>query len=51
MLQVEQQARNSDDFQEAGPEDKEGLKWKCNMDDALENKICDLYDLYIEVII
>ncbi|KAI3460559.1 hypothetical protein Pfo_017222 [Paulownia fortunei] len=45
---VEQQAGNSDDFQEAGPEEKEALKRKYSMDDVLENKICDLYDLYVE---
>ncbi|KAL7086192.1 hypothetical protein ACP275_14G323900 [Erythranthe tilingii] len=45
---VEQQAANSDDFQEAGPEEKEALKRKYIMDDLLENKICDLYDLYVE---
>ncbi|PIN16996.1 hypothetical protein CDL12_10350 [Handroanthus impetiginosus] len=45
---VEQQAANSDNFQEAGPEDKAALKRKYSMDDVLENKICDLYDLYAE---
>ncbi|XP_051139703.1 ubinuclein-2-like isoform X2 [Andrographis paniculata] len=45
---VEEQNTNSDDFQEASPEDKEILKRKRRMDDALENKICDLYDLYVE---
>lgn len=45
---VEQQATNSDDFQETGSQEKEALKRKCSMDDALENKICDLYDLYVE---
>ncbi|CAA0840811.1 wound-responsive family protein [Striga hermonthica] len=45
---AEQLAANSDDFQEAGPEVKEVLKRKYSMDDALGNKICDLYDLYVE---
>ncbi|KAK4429615.1 Ubinuclein-1 [Sesamum alatum] len=45
---VEQQTTNSDDFQEAGPQGKEALKHKYSMDDVLENKICDLYDLYVE---
>lgn len=50
ILQVQQQTTDTDDFQEASPEEKEALKRKCSMDDALENKICDLYDLYVEVI-
>ncbi|KAK4387333.1 Ubinuclein-1 [Sesamum angolense] len=45
---IEQQTANSDDFQEAGPEEKEALKRKYSLDDVLENKICDLYDLYVE---
>ncbi|KAL3641221.1 hypothetical protein CASFOL_016189 [Castilleja foliolosa] len=45
---LEQQNTSTDDFQEASPEDKEALKRKCSTDDALENKICDLYDLYVE---
>ncbi|GER40313.1 wound-responsive family protein [Striga asiatica] len=45
---AEQLAANSDDFQEAGPEVKKVLKRKYSMDDALGNKICDLYDLYVE---
>ncbi|KAH6782630.1 hypothetical protein C2S51_007923 [Perilla frutescens var. frutescens] len=40
--------QTTDDFQEIGHEEKEALKRKYSMDDALENKICDLYDLYIE---
>lgn len=50
FLQVQQQTTDTDDFQEASPEEKEALKRKYSMDDALENKICDLYDLYVEVI-
>ncbi|KAL6504864.1 hypothetical protein OROHE_023622 [Orobanche hederae] len=45
---AEQQAANSDDFQEAGPEEREALKRKYSMDDVLGNKICDLHDLYVE---
>ncbi|GFP84304.1 hypothetical protein PHJA_000574100 [Phtheirospermum japonicum] len=48
---AEQQAANSDDFQEAGPEEKEASKCKHSMDDALGNKICDLYDLYVELVV
>ncbi|KAL8482227.1 hypothetical protein ACS0TY_028399 [Phlomoides rotata] len=45
---VQQQTTDTDDFQEASPAEKEALKRKYSMDDALENKICDLYDLYVE---
>ncbi|KAL7176341.1 hypothetical protein ACSBR2_029809 [Camellia fascicularis] len=45
---LEQQAGASDDFQEIGNEEKEVIKRKYSMDDALEDKICDLYDLYVE---
>lgn len=45
---LEQHDANSDDFQEAGPVDREALIRKYTMDDVLENKICDLYDLYVE---
>lgn len=44
----EQASGASDDFQENGVEEKEVLKRKFSMDEALEDKICDLYDLYIE---
>lgn len=47
---MEQQTASSDDFQEAGPEEKESLKSKYRIDSALEDKICDLYDLHVEVI-
>ncbi|KAJ4951250.1 hypothetical protein NE237_028082 [Protea cynaroides] len=44
----EQRGGASDDFQEVlGSEDK-GVKGKYTMDDAMEDKICDLYDLYVE---
>ncbi|XP_049379454.1 ubinuclein-1-like isoform X2 [Solanum stenotomum] len=45
---LEQQAGASDDFQEASPEDKEAFKRKYSMDVALEDKICDLYDHFVE---
>ncbi|XP_073140641.1 ubinuclein-1 isoform X2 [Henckelia pumila] len=45
---VEQQNASLDDFQEAGRGDRETLKRKYSIDNALENKICDLYDLYVE---
>lgn len=45
---LEQQAGASDDFQEIGNEGKDVIKRKYCMDDALEDKICDLYDLYVQ---
>lgn len=45
---LEKQAGASDDFQETGTDDKEALKRKCGMDAALEDKICRLYDVFIE---
>ncbi|KAK9271218.1 hypothetical protein L1049_026808 [Liquidambar formosana] len=46
--EFEQQAGASDDFQEIGPEEKGVIKRKFSMDDAMEEKICDLYDLYVD---
>lgn len=43
-----QQAGASDDFQEFCSEEK-GVKKKFSMDAALEDKICDLYDLFVDV--
>lgn len=43
-----QQAGASDDFQELCSEEK-GVKKKFSMDAALEDKICDLYDLFVDV--
>ncbi|XP_043721486.1 ubinuclein-1-like isoform X2 [Telopea speciosissima] len=44
----EQRGGASDDFQEVlGSEDK-GVKGKYTMDVAMEEKICELYDLYVE---
>ncbi|KAG2663303.1 hypothetical protein I3760_16G022500 [Carya illinoinensis] len=42
-----QQAGASDDFQEFCSEEK-GVKKKFSMDDALEDRICDLYDLFVD---
>lgn len=47
---LEQQAGASDDFQEVSAQDKEVSKKKFRMDAALEDKICDLYDLYVDVL-
>ncbi|KAF8377075.1 hypothetical protein HHK36_030448 [Tetracentron sinense] len=45
----EQQDRASDDFQEIlGSERKGVLKGKYSMDDAMDDMICDLYDLFVE---
>ncbi|EPS68725.1 hypothetical protein M569_06041 [Genlisea aurea] len=44
---IEQRAANSDGVQENGPEERD-LRRKYCMDDALENKICELYDFYAE---
>ncbi|XP_023762557.1 ubinuclein-1 isoform X1 [Lactuca sativa] len=41
----------SDDFQESGTKEKEILKRKITMDDALEDEICILYDLFVELLI
>ncbi|KAK9080149.1 hypothetical protein SSX86_001824 [Deinandra increscens subsp. villosa] len=43
---IEQQAGSSDDFQE--PSTKEVVKSKFTTDDALEDKICDLYDFFVD---
>ncbi|GLT77922.1 hypothetical protein SLA2020_494760 [Shorea laevis] len=44
----ELQAGASDDFQEIGSEEKGALKRKFSMDTALEDKICDLYDHFVD---
>ncbi|KAJ0789572.1 hypothetical protein HanPI659440_Chr05g0205121 [Helianthus annuus] len=43
---IEQQAGSSDDFQE--PSTKEKEKSIFTTDDVLEDKICDLYDLFVD---
>ncbi|GAB2270395.1 hypothetical protein Dimus_005296 [Dionaea muscipula] len=45
---VEQQVGGSDDFQESGPEGKGSLKGYYSLDAALEDHICDLYDIFID---
>ncbi|GMI89581.1 Ubinuclein 1 [Hibiscus trionum] len=44
---LEQQPGASDDFQEVGSEERVFRK-KFSMDAPLENKICELYDLYVD---
>ncbi|XP_073102368.1 ubinuclein-1 isoform X2 [Elaeis guineensis] len=46
---AESQDGSADDFQEAiNNDERRALKGKYSMDAALEDKICDLYDLYVE---
>lgn len=47
--QQQQKAGASGDFQECGPDGKPITKKKFTMDAALEDKICDLYDLFVDV--
>lgn len=47
---LELQAGASDNFQEIATGEKEASKRKFSMDAALEDKICDLYDLYVDVL-
>jgi ubinuclein len=44
----EQQDGSADDFQVVSEEGR-SLKGKFAMDSALEDRMCDLYDLYVEV--
>ncbi|KAJ9566921.1 hypothetical protein OSB04_002887 [Centaurea solstitialis] len=44
---IEQQAGSSDDFQEPSSKEKV-LKSRFTTDDALEDKICEVYDLYVD---
>ncbi|KAK7351093.1 hypothetical protein VNO77_10273 [Canavalia gladiata] len=44
----QQKAGASADFQEIGPDGKAITKRKFSMDAALEDKICDLYDLFVD---
>lgn len=46
---VDQHVGSSDDFQEFVSEEKSILKRKFSMADEMEDKICDLYDLYVDV--
>ncbi|KAI5355503.1 hypothetical protein L3X38_008398 [Prunus dulcis] len=45
---LQQQSRASDDFQEIASGAKELSQRKLSMDAALEDKICDLYDLFVD---
>ncbi|CAI0609012.1 unnamed protein product [Linum tenue] len=45
---MEQQAGASDDFQDLNSENKGVVKRKFSMDAALEDKVCDLYDLFVD---
>ncbi|PQM41459.1 ubinuclein-1 isoform X4 [Prunus yedoensis var. nudiflora] len=45
---LQQQSRESDDFQEIASGAKELSQRKFSMDAALEDKICDLYDLFVD---
>lgn len=47
---LEQQTGSSDDFQGTGTDGKEAPKRKFTMEPAMEDKICDLYDLYADVL-
>ncbi|KAK7275608.1 hypothetical protein RIF29_16727 [Crotalaria pallida] len=44
----QQQAEATGDFQEFGPDGKAITKMKFSMDTKLEEKICDLYDLFVD---
>lgn len=46
---AEKQDGSADDFQEINNDERRTLKGRYSMDAALEDKICDLYDLYVEV--
>jgi len=48
-LLQQQKGEASGDFQEFGPDGKAITKRKFAMDAALEDKICDLYDLFVDV--
>lgn len=47
---LEQQSGASNDFQELCLEEKGVLQKKFIMDASFEDRICDLYDLYVDVI-
>lgn len=48
---LEQQAGASGDPQEIASEEKGAFRRKFSMDTVLEDKICDLYDLFVDVLI
>ncbi|GMH21599.1 hypothetical protein Nepgr_023441 [Nepenthes gracilis] len=45
---IEQQVGGSDDFQESGSAGKGAHKWQYYMDHSMEDKICDLYDIFVD---
>lgn len=47
-FQVIEQTGSSDDFQEASSKEKV-VKSRFVTDDALEDKICELYDFFVDV--
>lgn len=47
--QQQQKAGASGDVQEFGPDGKAITKRSVSMDAALEDKICDLYDIFVDV--
>jgi hypothetical protein len=47
--QQQQKAGASGDVQELGPDGKSITKRNFSMDAALEDKICELYDIFIDV--
>lgn len=47
--QQQQKAGASGDVQEFGPDGKPITKRNFSMDAALEDKICDLYDIFVDV--
>ncbi|KAF1865642.1 hypothetical protein Lal_00005019 [Lupinus albus] len=48
LASKQQKAGASGDFQEFGPDGKAITKCKFSMNTALEDKICDLYDLFVD---
>ncbi|CAL1362553.1 unnamed protein product [Linum trigynum] len=45
---IEHQAGSSDDFQDLNSDNKGVVKRKFGMDAVLEDKVCDLYDLFVD---
>ncbi|XP_054788282.1 ubinuclein-1-like isoform X3 [Prosopis cineraria] len=48
LSKLQQQGGASGDYQEFGPDEKALTARKLSMDSALEDKICDLYDLFVD---
>ncbi|CAI0395746.1 unnamed protein product [Linum tenue] len=47
---IEHQAGSSDDFQDLNSDNKGVVKRKFGMDAVLEDKVCDLYDLFVDLV-